>query len=200
MFRIGLTGGIASGKTTVADTFGELGATLIDTDIIAREIVAPESEGLEAVVDVFGNAVLTDDGALDRRKMREIVFADKQRRSQLEAILHPRIRDEVGRRMALPDGPYQVIVVPLLVESPLRHAVDRILVVDCPQDVQLARLLHRDAESREQALKIIASQTTRDERLAIADDVVDNSGDIESMIGRVTALHDKYMALAKSRD
>lgn len=200
MYRIGLTGGIASGKTTIANMFGELGAVLIDTDVIARQVVARGTVGLDHVVETFGADVLDAVGALDRRQLREIVFADESRRRDLEAILHPLIREETQRQMQQSDGPYQVIVVPLLVESPLRNTLDRIVVVDCPEDVQLERLLARDAESSQQARRIIQSQASRAERLSIADDVIVNDGSIDDAKCRVRALHDRYLEFAAAAD
>ncbi len=177
--RIGLTGGIASGKTTVAKLFAELGAHIIDTDVIAREVVAPGQPALGEIRDRFGPSVINDEGGLDRKTMRELVFSDDARRRQLEAILHPRIRDEVLRQSETAAGPYQVIVVPLLTASPLQAFVDRILVVDCDEETQIRRLLARDTESEAQARRILAAQSSRDERLGIADDVIDNDGDLD---------------------
>ena len=199
VFRVGLTGGIASGKTTVADMFGALGAVLIDTDIIAREVVMPGTSGLDAVVAVFGNQVLTGDGALDRPALRRIVFADPDKRRELEAIVHPLIREETARQMNAAGGPYQVVIVPLLVESPTRYAVDRILVVDCEESVQLERLLQRDTDSEEQARNIIRTQASREERLSIADDVVDNGASLDETRDRVEKLHHRYLSLAKEQ-
>lgn len=174
--RVGLTGGIASGKSTVADMFADLGATVIDTDVIAREIVTPGQPALSEIGAVFGESVIRDDGELDRALMRQLVFADEDARRRLEAILHPRIQAETFRQADAAKGPYQLVVVPLLVESSLRYFVDRILVVDCDEETQIRRLRRRDAESDEQARRILASQARRDERLAIADDVISNDG------------------------
>ena len=194
--RIGLTGGIASGKTTVANQFAELGARIIDTDVIAREVVAPGQPALDEIRQEFGASVIDDDGALDRAAMRRLVFSDERQRRQLEAILHPRIRDEVLRQSESAGGPYQVIVVPLLVDSPLRDFVDRILVVDCDEETQIRRLLARDTGSVDQAQRILAAQSSRSERLAIADDVVDNDGDLDTTRDRVRKLHEIYLSLA----
>ena len=195
-FRVGLTGGIASGKTTVANLFGELGAILIDTDIIAREVVEPGMPALAQIAESFGDTVIAADGALDRRALRALVFADEQKRRQLEAIVHPRIRDETVAQMQNRHGPYQMIIVPLLVESPLKDAVDRIVVVDCSPETQFQRLLQRDSESAEQARRIIAAQAHRDERLAIADDVVSNESSLDATRQQVLRLHQKYLELA----
>lgn len=196
MLRIGLTGGIASGKSTVADYFAELGATIIDTDVIAREVVAPGMPALQEIRQQFGDDVIRADGTLDRAEMRRIVFADNARRHSLESITHPKIRDETMRQAQSRNGPYQIIVVPLLVGSPFEDFVDRILVVDCDPEVQLARLLNRDVGDERQARRIIAAQASREDRLAIADDVIDNSRDLAETRARVEDLHRRYLRLA----
>lgn len=195
-FRVALTGGIASGKTTVANMFGELGATLIDTDIIARDVVEPGTPGLAQVVAQFSESILDAGGRLDRRALREIVFANDEKRRQLEEILHPLIRAETEQQMQSKSGPYQLVIVPLLVESPLINSVDRILVVDCSEERQLERLLARDVESREQARRMIAAQSSREDRLALADDVITNDADIELTRQQVADTHQAYLALA----
>jgi dephospho-CoA kinase len=196
IFRVALTGGIASGKTTVANLFGELGAALIDTDIIARDVVEPGTTGLDQVVAEFGASVIDNGGALDRRALRKIVFADESKRSRLEQILHPLIRAETERQMCTLDGPYQLIIVPLLVESPLKDHADRVLVVDCSEQKQLERLLARDVESEAQACRMIAAQSSREERLAIADDVIVNEEDLETTRAQVADAHKAYVAFA----
>lgn len=197
-FRVALTGGIACGKTTVANMFAELGAVLIDTDIIARDVVAKGTAGLEQVVDKFGGTVVDADGKLDRRALRGIVFADREKRLALEEILHPLIRAEAERQMDTRSGPYQVIIVPLLVESPLKERVDRILVVDCSEERQLERLLSRDVETEEQARRMIAAQSSREDRLALADDVITNDADIALTRQQVANTHQSYLALASA--
>lgn len=194
--RIGLTGGVASGKSVVTDLFAELGVPVIDTDVLAREVVAPGQPALEAVRLRFGDDVLSDDGTLDRAALRRIIFADARAREDLEAILHPAIGDEVRRRASAAGGPYQLIVVPLLVGSPLIDFVDRVLVVDCPVETQLARLVARDAESVEQAKRMIAAQATRGQRLEIADDVIANDADLDATRDQVLALDARYRAMA----
>lgn len=196
--RIGLTGGIASGKSTVADMFAGLGATIIDTDVIAREVVAPGQPALEQIRDEFGDQVIAADGSLDRGAMRRIVFADDDARARLEAILHPRIGEATRARSEAAEGDYQIIVVPLLVESALRDFVDRIVVVDCDENTQIRRLMARDAESEGQARRMLAAQSDREERLAIADDVLRNDGDLTDTLEQVQALHDRYRRLATS--
>jgi dephospho-CoA kinase len=194
--RIGLTGGIASGKTTVANLFAELGATVIDTDVIARQVVEPGEPALAEIRAAFGPWAIDKDGRLDRAAMRERIFAEPASRRRLEAIVHPRIGEEVRRQSEAAGGEYQIIVVPLLVESQLRAIMDRILVVDCDENTQLERLMHRDAETESQARRMLAAQASRDERLAIADDVIDNSGPLEATRARVVELHEIYRSLA----
>lgn len=198
MLRIGLTGGIASGKSTVADLFAELGVAIVDTDVIAREIVAPGQPALDEIQDVFGKAVIAEDGSLDRRELRKIVFADDSQRARLESILHPRIREAAFEQAEQASGPYVVIVVPLMFESPMRHAMDRILVVDCDQETQLRRLRERDNESEEQARRIIAAQSSRKDRLSIADDIISNDGDLDSIRDAVSAMHRFYLDIASN--
>ena len=197
--KIGLTGGIASGKSTVADMFAELGVPVIDTDVIARELVMPGQPALDEIRQRFGNAMITDSGELDRTAMRAAIFSDRDARRDLEAILHPRIGAETRRRSDEADGVYQVIVVPLLVESSLRGFVDRVLVVDCDEETQVQRLLARDAETREQAERILAAQSHRQKRLEIADDVINNSGELEDTRARVIELHQYYCQLSDFR-
>ncbi len=197
--RIGLTGGIASGKSTVADMFAELGVPIIDTDVIAREVVAPGEPALEDIAEHFGEHMIDAAGNLDRGAMRKLVFADPSARLDLEAILHPRIGAETRRQAEAAGGAYQIIVVPLLTGSPLRDFVDRVLVVDCDEDVQVQRLLARDAETIEQAQRMIAAQARRDERLAIADDVIVNEGSLDETREAVSRLHQDYLRRARRR-
>ena len=198
-FRIGLTGGIASGKSTVANMFAELGAIVIDADVIAREVVMPDQPALDEIRSAFGDQLIQDDGTLDRAAMRQLIFSDEALRLKLEAIVHPRIREEAIRQASEANGPYQIIVVPLLVESPLRRFVDRIVVVDCNEDTQIRRLLSRDTESEALARRILAAQTSRSERLAIADDVIRNDGGLDATSEQVAALHHSYLALQRSK-
>ena len=193
--RIGLTGGIASGKSTIADMFAELGVAVIDTDVIAREVVMPGQPGLDEVRQAFGEQILGDDGTLNRTALRQLVFADDGARKRLEAILHPHIREETFRQADAARGEYQLIVVPLLVESSLKSFVDRILVVDCDENTQMHRLLARDAESEQQARLILAAQASREQRLAIADDVICNDDSLDSTRSQVAALHKSYLDL-----
>lgn len=196
MLRVGLTGGIASGKSTVADLFASLGAPVVDTDIIAREVVAPGEPGLAAVVAAFGNQLLRTDGSLDRAQLRQLIFADASARHRLETILHPLIRAQTLTQLAALDSPYSLVVVPLLVETGFGALVDRVLVVDCPREIQLQRVMARDGQSREQAEHMLAAQVSRETRLEAADDVIDNGGSVENTRRQVENLHRGYLALA----
>jgi dephospho-CoA kinase len=198
VFRIGLTGGIASGKSTVADLFAELGADVIDTDVIAREVVAPGKPALAAIVARFGEEILGRDGALDRARLRAIVFADAEQRRSLEAILHPRIRALALERAAASAGPYVVLVVPLLFETGFDAYVDRTVAVDCPESTQIERLMRRDQIGESEARAILAAQMVRADRRRAADDIIDNSGTFESTQRRVAELHATYLELARN--
>jgi dephospho-CoA kinase len=196
-FRVALTGGIASGKSTVADLFAELGVPVIDTDVIAREVVEPGQPALAQVVETFGE-VLGSDGRLDRRRLRERIFADPEAKRRLEAILHPAIRAEMERQSRAADGAYQMLVIPLLTEGKRRDHVDRVLLVDAPEELQIQRLMGRDGVSHEQAQASLNAQATRAERLAMADDVVRNTGRPEDLRDAVAALHAQYLQLTAS--
>ena len=194
--RVGLTGGIASGKSTVADLFARLGVPVIDLDLIARQVVEPGSSGLQAVVAAFGDDLLGPEGGLDRGKLRGRVFDDPTARKRLESILHPRILAETVRQCESAGGPYQVVVVPLLVESGLTGWVDRILVVDCPTETQVTRLAARDDATPKQAQAILAAQASREARLAVADDVIDNTGTPDALSEAVRRLDAAYRDMA----
>jgi dephospho-CoA kinase len=194
--RIGLTGGIASGKSTVAGRFSELGIPVIDADESSRIVVAPGQPGRNAVVARFGEGVLTGDGELDRRALRNLIFEDPRKRRDLEAILHPLIRADMERRAMQAVGPYSILAIPLLLEGEARDRVDRILVVDADEAVQLQRLMARDGESLEQARKILAAQANRAVRLKAADDVLVNSGTVPELRQAVDRLHERYLRLA----
>jgi dephospho-CoA kinase len=195
---IGLTGGIGSGKSAAADEFGRLGATIVDTDVIAHELTGPGGGAMPEIARQFGKAFVEASGAMDRKRMRDLVFSDAEEKQRLEALLHPLIRAESARRIADAAGPYVVHVVPLLVESPAhRERVARVLVVDCPEDVQIARVRQRSNLPEAQVRRIIAAQIQRERRLAAADDVIDNSGDIAALHKQVRTLHEKYLALAR---
>jgi dephospho-CoA kinase len=190
---VGLTGGIGSGKSAAADEFGKLGATVVDTDAISHQLTGAGGAALPEIEQVFGRGAVGADGALDRKRMRERVFADPAQRRALEGILHPLIREESRRRIAAAAGPYVVHVVPLLVESgEYGRRVDRVLVIDVPEELQVARVRRRGLAD-EQIRRIIASQASRAERLAAADDVIDNAGSLEALQAQVRALHEKYL-------
>jgi dephospho-CoA kinase len=195
--RIGLTGGIASGKSLVADMFAELSVPVIDTDVIAREVVAPGQPALDEIRARFGEQVTSPTGHLDRTAMRKAIFSDDAERLALEKILHPRIGAETRRKADLAGGDYQVIIIPLLVGSPLVQFVDRVLVVDCEEETQVRRLLARDAETVDQAERIIAAQASREERLAIADDVINNNCSLEHVREQVVDLDRQYRSPAR---
>lgn len=194
---IALTGGIASGKTAVAELFAKLGVPVLDTDQIARDVVAPGAPALGQLVAEFGAEILDAQGRLDRARMRERVFGDPQQRRKLEAITHPAIREELARRSAAAGGDYQIHVIPLLVETGRAEVYDRVLVVDCPEEAQVARLMARDGASREQATEILAAQVSRAERLNVAHDVIENTGTLEDLERFVQTLHRNYALLAQ---
>ncbi|SRR6056297_2427891 len=189
---IALTGGIASGKTAVSDRFSALGASVVDTDCIAREVVAPDSAGLARVVEAFGDTVLAASGELDRLALRDRIFDDAAARARLEGILHPLIEARARDAIRAADGPYVVLVVPLLIETGLFGDADRVLVVDVPRAVQLERLTARDGVTPDQARAALAAQATREQRLAVADDVIDNSGALEALDEQVARLDHAY--------
>jgi len=194
---VGLTGGIGSGKSAAADEFARLGATVVDTDAIAHELTAAGGAAVAEIARQFGKAFVDATGAMDRKRMRDLVFTDAEEKQRLEALLHPMIRAESERRIAAAAGSYVIHVVPLLVESPgHRERVARVLVVDCPEALQLSRVRQRSMLPEAQVKRIIASQIKRERRLAAADDVIDNSGSIAALHQQVRELHEKYLALA----
>ena len=194
---VGLTGGIGSGKTTVADRFGALGVTLVDTDLIAHGLTGPDGAAMPAIREAFGGSVIAADGRLDRAAMRELAFGDPQARKRLERILHPMIRDESDRQLAHAASAYAILVVPLLVEGGKpRERVQRVLVIDCRPETQIERVMRRNALPREQVLAILGAQASREQRLAAADDLIDNDGSPDTLAERVGALHQRYLALA----
>ena len=197
MLKIGLTGGIGSGKSTAAERFLKLGVPVIDADVIAREIVEPGKPAFEAVVAAFGNQVVDEDGRLDRKALRTIVFADPEQKSRLENILHPQIHAEILHQLEQIAYPYCVVVIPLLAESKRNYPLDRILVVDLPEELQIARTTTRDKESAKHVEQIIRSQAPRQQRLSIADDVIENSGTPETLLKNIDSLHQKYLELAR---
>ena len=198
MMIVGLTGGVASGKSAVADLFTELGVPVLDTDRISREVVTEGSKGLTQIRKRFGDSILCSDGSLDRSALRQLVFSDPGARKDLEAITHPLIIEELARQSELANGPYQIHVIPLLVETGMQDGVDRVLLVDCPVELQLARLRSRDKVSGQDAQGIIDAQTDRRARLAIADDVLTNDARRDDLPGLVGQLHDHYRQLART--
>jgi len=198
MFAVGLTGGIGSGKSTVADLFAKRSVTLVDTDVIAHRVTAPGGPAMPAIAAEFGASFVASDGSLDRARMRALVFSDENARKRLEAITHPLIRAETERERQQAQGPYVIMVVPLLVESGnWKTRVDRVLTVDCSIETQIARVMRRNAFTREQVLAIIARQATREARLAAADDVIVNDGaSLEALDLDVDRLHRMYLSLA----
>ena len=194
--RVGLTGGIASGKTTVSRLFEALGVPVIDTDVLAREVVAPGQPLLVQIAERFGKQVIAADGSLDRAALRTIVFADPAARTDLEQLTHPAIRALLEERSRALRGDYQILVIPLLVETAGRTPVDRVLVVDCSEEMQIRRLQARDGSTLEQARQILSAQVSREARLAAADDVIVNDGDLAAVRDRIAELHAKYTELA----
>lgn len=198
VFTVVLTGGIASGKTTVSDRFAELGVPVIDTDLIAREVVEPGQPALGEIAERIGRQYLDSEGCLDRRKMREAIFANPAIKQRLESILHPRIALAVRERVEAQTYPYCLLVIPLYSESKSYDWVDRVLVVDVSEEIQIERVMRRDRISRNDSLSIIAAQASREERLTLADDVLDNSGSVEQLQEKVGRLHRHYLQLAQA--
>ncbi len=194
---VGLTGGIGSGKSLVSDLFTELGAVVIDTDIVSRQLVAAGSEGLAAVVDAFGSSLVDRHGELDRSALRRLIFGDDAARSRLEAILHPRIRHEVERQLAeVVDRDYALVVIPLLAERGDGYSLDRVVVVDADESLRRQRVARRDGVERQQIDQILAAQARREERLALADDIVVNNGSVEQVRARVIELNQLFSRLS----
>ena len=200
MLVIGLTGGIGSGKSTVAQLFAAMGVPVIDMDLIARQVVEPGQTALEQITQEFGSYILDDKGRLDRRRLRELIFDSKEKRRRLEAILHPLIRQETQHQLSEIDAPYCIVVIPLLLESQQDSLVDRILVIDVPESLQISRTMSRDDISTEAVQKILAAQIDRDGRLAAADDVIDNSVDLSQVRDRVAELDRLYRTMAENTD
>ncbi|ESE39896.1 dephospho-CoA kinase [Shewanella decolorationis] len=199
-FVVGLTGGIGSGKTTVANLFAEEGVDLVDADVVAREVVAPNSQGLKAIIDHFGAEILTATGELDRAQLRQRVFSDEQQRQWLNQLLHPMIRQEMLSQVKNATSDYVIMVVPLLFENGLDRLVNRTLVVDISPELQISRTVKRDNVDATQVNNIINSQCSRSEKLARADDVIDNQGEISTLKQEVQALHQRYLQLSGNHD
>ncbi len=199
MFVVGLTGGIGSGKSAAAEEFARLGASVVDTDAIAHEVTGPGGAAIPEVKRQFGSAFVDAAGAMDRTQMRDLVFRDPAQKQRLEALLHPMIRAESARRIASATGPYALHVVPLLIESPgYRERVGRVLVVDCPEELQISRVRQRSGLPEAAIRRIMDAQLQREKRLAAADDVIDNSGSLSAMQQQVRNLHETYLRLASA--
>nr|WP_246880193.1 dephospho-CoA kinase [Pantoea ananatis] len=194
-----MTGGIGSGKSTIARYFAASGVDIIDADVIAREVVEPGTPALQAIIERYGDAILTEQGTLQRSRLREIIFATPDEKTWLNALLHPLINARTQQLKAQAASPYVLWVVPLLVENRLQRQADRVLVVDTDEETQLRRTLQRDNVSLEQAKRILAAQATRQQRLDCADDIIDNSGAPEKALPQVAKLHQLYLKLAATR-
>jgi dephospho-CoA kinase len=198
-FNIGLTGGIGSGKTTVANIFADLGASIIDTDLIAHQLTQAGGTAIPIIANYFGTAFINAEGAMDRPKMRELAFSDVTAKKQLENILHPLIRQQCEVEVKAAHGAYPIFVVPLLVESgEWRARVKRILVIDCDQETQIARVMQRNHFKRTEVLSILRAQANREERLAHADDIINSMADLSQVRSEVEILHKKYLNFAIS--
>lgn len=197
MFVVGLTGGIGSGKSTVSDQFKVLGANIIDTDVIAKDITQPGQPAFNAISKRFDN-ILTESGEIDRRKLKRLIFSDATQKRWLEELLHPLIRKETQNQIDHSTAAYSIVVIPLLVETHSENRFNRILVIDTPVENQIERIIHRDNLTNEQAKSIIFKQASRQARINIADDIIDNSNDINSLTDQITALHHIYLEEAKN--
>lgn len=194
---IGLSGGIASGKTTVANLFNEhFNIDIVDADIVAREVVAVGSDGLKQITDHFGETILLEDGSLNRSKLRELIFSDPTEKQWLNDLLHPMIRNKIDSDLSKVTSPYGLLVAPLLVENQMQSMADRVLIVDVPTEVQIERTMSRDNVSREQVASILKSQASREQRLAVADDVIKNHTKNQELLPQITDLHQKYLAIS----
>jgi len=196
---IGLTGGIASGKTTVANLLGHYGIDIIDADIVARDVVAPGSSALAQISQHFGPDILSPDGSLNRSELRQLIFSDAEHKTWLNNLLHPLIRQQIATELSLATSPYCLLVAPLLIENNMQSMVDLILVVDSNEQDQLARTMARDHSSEQQVKAIIAAQVSRDQRLIEANDIIHNNGSIEHLTQDVKKIHDKYQQLVYDR-
>lgn len=196
MFVIGLTGGVGSGKSTVGSAFARRGITVVDADQVARDVVAPGQPLLQELVQLAGPDIVDDHGHLDRGALRRRLFADPDLRHAVEALLHPAIAQAMGQQLVIAQGPYAILMVPLLIETGGERMVDRVLVVDCPENMQLERLMARDGMSQEGAAAMLAAQATRQQRLAKADDVIENTGSLELLDHMVAALHNCYSRMS----
>ena len=198
-YTIALTGGIGSGKSSIARQFAAFGVNVIDADLIAREVVEPGTPALQAIEARYGGAILTEQGSLDRSRLRDIIFQTPEEKNWLNALLHPLINARTQQLIAAASSPYVLWVVPLLVENQLQHQADRVLVIDVDEATQIVRTRQRDQISLAQAQRILAAQATRQQRLACADDIIDNSGEPEDALPQVAELHQRYLRLAATQ-
>lgn len=196
MLKIGLTGGIASGKSTICELFSQLNIPIIDADIIARELVEPGKDAYIEIVRQFGNGILEKDQTLNRKKLRKLIFSDPSAKKKLEAILHPQIRLQLEEQSAQQSAAYCILAIPLLIESKMTDLVDHIIVVDTPDNQQIKRLCQRDKISKTDAITIIQSQSSREKRHSIADDIINNNDSIDSLRISINSLHKKYCAIS----
>lgn len=196
MLRVGITGGIGSGKTSVADSFAELGVPVIDSDVIARLLLVPGEDAYKQVVDKFGESIVLEDRSIDRSRLRDLVFSDKNNRELIENILHPEVRKKITSDVSKLQSPYCIVVVPLLIETDFINLVDRILVVDADEDIRINRVMERDNMSRKDVVKIINSQSTNQAKLEVADDILDNNSNKKAIAQQVGELHKKYLSLS----
>lgn len=199
MLRIGLTGGIGCGKSTVCRLFAELGVPIIDADVIARQLVEPGQPTLYKLSAIFGDSILNTDGTLNRAELRQLAFSDQSHKQQLDAIMHPLIYAEIAAQANALHNLYCIMAIPLLLETQQRHVVDRVLVVDCSPSLQLQRVIDRDNTNQQQAEAIIATQLDRQIRLSEAHDVIDNSTTVDHLAEQVKSLHNSYLLLATAR-
>ncbi|MCW8910952.1 MAG: dephospho-CoA kinase [Gammaproteobacteria bacterium] len=197
MLVIGLTGGIGSGKSTVTRLFEKRNIPVIDTDVIARELVKPGEEALKEITKAFGDSVIKENGELDRQALAKICFQNENARKKLETILHPRIRKAMNEQIHNVSAPYVIAVIPLLFETGQTDQVDHILVVDCPEEIQIQRIKQRDNRDEQQIQEIIAAQSSRQTRLNMADDVIENQGDISDLDAKIGELHQKFLLMSQ---
>ncbi|EEF78848.1 dephospho-CoA kinase [Methylophaga thiooxydans] len=195
-FRVGLTGGVACGKSTVSQLFSELGVTIIDADVIARKLLEKDTDCYKQVIELFGTDITFSDGEINRALLRDLVFSDATAKHQLEKILHPEVREQMLALAETSETAYCIFVVPLLVEADMLDLVDRILVIDIPEATQLERLIKRDKLTKTQAQNILNNQATRQQRMQVANDLIDNQNDINSLKDKVEQLHHFYRELA----
>lgn len=198
MLNVGLTGGIGSGKSTVSGIFASLGVPIIDSDVIAREVVEPGEPGLAKIVERFGKDTLNPDGTLNRQHLRNLVFDDSAARKDLEQILHPLIRNMSNEYLARLDSPYAIQSIPLLIETGLTDRVDRVLVVDCKEETQIERICKRDGITPDKARAILAAQCSRSQRLQAADDIIDNDQSLDDLRREIESLHNSYLAISQT--